>query len=182
MGIPTLISTATITSATATISITSGIDSTYDEYMFVFTDVHTSVDGADFQFQTSIDSGSNYNVTVTSTMFRTRHAEDDGTADLSYEADDDIAQGTSFVQIGRNLASGDADESGAGILHLFSPSSTTYVKHFYSRYHAVKDTGTMATTWFGAGYFNTTDDIDAIRFQPHTGNIDNAVIQMYGIA
>tara|TARA_R100001086_G_scaffold199479_2_gene115693 strand:+ start:2055 stop:2600 length:546 start_codon:yes stop_codon:yes gene_type:complete len=181
MGIPTLLSTSPA-SADSELDITSNITSAYDEYMFVFTDIHSGVDGADFQFQTSIDSGSNYNVTVTSTMFRTRHAEGDGTADLSYETGDDIAQGTSFVQLGRNLASGDADESGAGILHLFSPSSTTYVKHFYSRYHAVKDTGTMATTWFGSGYFNTTDDIDAIRFKMHSGNIDYGVIQMYGIA
>ena len=66
MGIPTLISTHNVTSATASIAITSGLDATYDEYMFVCTNVETSGDGHYFSFQVnaSDDEGGDYKEVV----------------------------------------------------------------------------------------------------------------------
>jgi hypothetical protein len=52
-----LISTVTASSS-ATIDFTSGIDSTYKEYIFKFIDIHNATDAADFQFQ--VDTGTNY--------------------------------------------------------------------------------------------------------------------------
>ena len=66
MGIPTLIATNT-EDDDATSSFTSGIDSTYDEYMFVFTDCNPATNDRHFSFQCSTDGGSNYNVTMTTT-------------------------------------------------------------------------------------------------------------------
>ena len=97
MGIPTLISTATPSDA-ASVDITSGIDSTYDEYMFVFTDINPATDEASFRFQCSIDSGSNYNVTTTSTYFAAEHTESDSGAGLAYEGGNDQAQGTGYQE------------------------------------------------------------------------------------
>jgi hypothetical protein len=177
MGIPTLITTNT-ESGDATSSFTSGINSTYDEYMFVFTDIGPATDDVYFTFQGSIDGGSNYNVTITTSNFRSGHTEGDET-DLAYDTGGDTAQGTGFQRLSVDSAN-DADGSGAGILHLFSPSSTTYVKHFYSTYHHM--TGTPAAyCLFVAGYFNTTSAIDAIQFKPSSGDFDG-VIQMYGIS
>ena len=177
MGIPTLISTSTASNASA-VSITSGIDSTYDEYMFVFTDIAPATNAVDFTFNCSIDSGSNYNVTKTTTAFRAYHLESDS-AVLQYETGWDLAQSTAFQQIMNEVGNG-SDESGAGILHLFNPSSTTYVKHFYSRcgeYYG----GDGNFDVYISGYFNDTNDVDAIQFKMSSGNFDG-VIQMYGIA
>ena len=180
MGIPTLISTATITSATANVSITSGITSSYDEYMFVVTDYNPSSDGQTLFFNGSTDSGSNYNVTKTTTFFRARHDEGDGTAELAYQTGEDLAQGTGFQEIAHDVGS-DADQSCAGILHLFNPASTVYVKHFYWRFINAQYTNQQHDI-FGAGYMNTTSAVDAVQFKSGSGNIDNVVIQMYGIA
>ena len=178
MGIPTLISTATASGASS-VNITSGIDSTYDEYMFVLTDINVGTDSAEFQFNGSIDGGSNYNVTKTTTSFYAYNIEDDSSTSLGYWAAGDLAQSTSDQMLWENMGSG-ADESGAAILHLFTPASTTYVKHFYFRSQQNNATE-YCIDLFVAGYFNDTNDIDAITFKTSTGTFDG-VIQMYGIA
>ena len=94
MGIPTLISTATASDA-ASIDITSGIDSTYDEYMFVFTDIGPATDATEFQFNMSDDaSGHSYDIIKTTTFFFAEHSEADATG-LAYQAARDLAQSAS---------------------------------------------------------------------------------------
>jgi len=178
MGIPTLISTNTA-SGDASVSITSGIDSTYDEYMFVYTDIDQSNDSSDFWFQCSTDSGSNYNITTTNTAFKVFHSEDDSQTGLTYGTAEDLAQSTSYTKLAYQLGNG-ADESAAGILHLFNPSSTTYVKHFYARTNYYEYTND-SREWYTAGYFNTTSAIDAIQFDVANGTF-SGTIQMYGIS
>jgi hypothetical protein len=178
MGIPTLISTATASNAT-NVDITSGIDSTYDEYMFVFTDVGPATDGVRFSFQVNAAGASGFNETMTTTFFRTYHQEDDGGATLLYSTGHDQAQGTAYQQMSEGAGNG-ADESSAGILHLFSPSSTTYVKHFYSTVNTYQEQN-ISMEFFVAGYINATAAIDEISFKMHSGNFDG-VIQMYGIS
>ena len=75
----------------------------------------------------------------------------------------------------------DADQSTAGILHIYSPSSTTYVKHFTSRASSAQASD-YARDVFAAGYWNTTTAINNIKIQWSGGNIDNGVFQLYGIA
>ena len=178
MGIPTLISTATASGASS-VAITSGIDSTYDEYMFVMTDIGPASDSVDFSIQFNAASQSGFNETITSTVFRSVHEEDDSPAALAYAAGADQAQATAYQLISNATGNG-SDESCAGILHLFNPASTTYVKHFYCR---VSNYGSVniAEDQFTAGYINVTAAIDEISFKMSSGNMDG-VIQMYGIA
>ena len=178
MGIPTLISTSTASGASS-VDITSGIDSTYDEYMFVLTDINPATAQNNFTFQVNANGQSGFNETITSTAFGAYQREDGEYPTLSYQAGQDQAQGTGYQQIMGNLGT-DTDESGACILHLFRPSNTTYVKHFYSRmgeYISVDRTSDN----FAAGYFNTTAAIDDIQFKMSSGNMD-AVIKMYGVS
>jgi hypothetical protein len=178
MGIPTLISTSTASNA-ASIDITSGIDSTYDEYMFVLTDMNPATDNVALQIQFNASSGSGFNETVTSTFFNAHHKEDDSDSGLEYVTGKDIAQGTAYFDIVGNQGNG-SDESCAGILHLFTPSNTTYVTHFYSRMNEYERNNGVGDQ-FVAGYINTTSAIDEISFKFDSGNMDG-VIQMYGIS
>ena len=178
IGIPTLINTYTSTNV-ASVSITSGIDSTYDEYMFVMTDVNPATDGAHFQFQVSTDGGSSYGVTKTTAYFDATHNEGDSVAQMGYQAASDLAQSTSAQRLFASIGNG-SDECMAGILHLFSPSNTTYVKHFYARTTAYQSSDRSTDTLI-AGYVNTTSAVDAIQFAMHSGNLDS-VIQLYGIS
>ena len=178
MGIPTLISTTTASNA-ANISITSGIDSTYDEYMFVLTDIGPATNGENFLFDTSTDGGSNYASTATTTYFRAKQTEDNSESELVYQGGSDLAQGTGGKQLASGVG-GDADESCAGILYLFSSSNSTYIKHYYGQFSDLQ-AGEVYDTAFVAGYINQTADIDAIKFYMGSGNLDG-VVQMYGIS
>ena len=175
-GGPILISTSTA-SGSSSVDITSGIDSTYDEYMFVFTDIGPATDNTKFQFQFNAVGGSGFDETVTTTTFYARQYESDTTA-FAYDTGDDQAQGTAYQKITHPIGNG-GDESAAGELFLFNPSNTTYVKHFYARANGYYQLD-ASTAYFTAGYINTTAAIDEVSFKADSGNID-AVIKMYGV-
>ena len=177
-GAMTLLETQTASSS-STISFTSNIDSTYKEYVFRFYDIHPSTNDAYFLFNGSSDSGSNYNVTKTSTFFHAYHDEADNTPALGYDTNSDLAQSTDFQIIHQQVGNGN-DNCSAGFLHLFNPSSTTYVKHFLIRSNRVSSSNYSVDTYI-AGYFNTTSAIDAVQFKMNSGNIDAGTIKMYGI-
>ena len=172
-----LLSTQTA-SASANISFTSGIDSTYDEYIFKFINMHPANNNVVFETNFSSDGGSNYNVTKTTTNFEATHTEG-GTSDFKYGTGDDIAQGTGYQRTG--LVGNDNDESVCGELFLFSPSDTTFVKHFIARTHGYY-AQSYAWSNFMGGYCNTTSAINAINFKMSSGNIDDGIIKMYGVA
>ena len=173
-----LISTQTASSS-STISFTSGIDSTYKEYIFKFINIHSSAD-APLTFNMSVDGGSNYNVTKTTTAFLAYHAEDDGSPALGYEAGRDIAQGTGFQDISYDIDNVD-DGSTSGFLHLFDPSNTTFVKHFIATANTQFPTA-YSGNYFSAGYGNTTSAVDAVQFKLSSGTMDSGVIKLYGVS
>jgi multidrug efflux pump subunit AcrB len=174
----TLISSQTA-SASASISFTSGIDSTYKAYKFVFSNIHPATDNHYFQFNGSTDSGSTYNVTKTTTKFRSQHDESDVASVLEYFGGDDLAQSTADQRLMNGLGNGN-DESLSGELILFNPSSTTYVKHFISNVNSY-EAGNRSDNGFVAGYFNTTSAVNAIIFRMGSGNLDDGTIYLYGI-
>ena len=178
-GALTLISTATASSS-ATLSFTSGIDSTYKEYVFKFINIHPGTDDTRFVYQASIDGGSNYNTTMTTTVFRAQHSEDDSSATLGYRTARDQAQGTSYQQLSEAVGA-DNDQCISGYLHLFDPSNTTFVKHFMSTAPATISNDNLETLYV-AGYHNTTSAINAVSFKFESGNIDSGVIKMYGVS
>ena len=176
-GTLTLLSTQTA-SASATISFTTGLDSTYDEYIFKFINVKPATDNVQFQFNLSTDSGSNYNVTKTTTFFQAVHTEADST-ELAYKTSYDLAQSTSFQILGDAIGNG-GDENLSGSMQIFNPSSTTYVKHFITRTaHSFYDEGAFDT--YVAGYGNTTSAVNAVRFQFSSGNIADGIFKLYGV-
>jgi hypothetical protein len=167
----TLISSATA-SGSASVEFTSGIDSTYDEYVFYLVDIACSTDGANFLLNFSTDGGSNYNVTKTTTYFAAIHWESDASA-FQYEASHDLAQSTADQRFPAD-AGNEADECIVGEMRLFSPSSTTYVKHFYgSTNHA--GSSTYSANSFIAGYGNTTSAVNAVEWSTSSGTFSGQI-------
>jgi hypothetical protein len=173
-----LLSTQTA-SASATISFTTGLDSTYDEYIFKFIDIHPATDNVSFQFNMSTDAGSNYNVTKTTTFFEAYHLEDGSDSGLTYTTSKDLAQSTSFDTLTSTVGNGN-DESLSGSLTIFNPSSTTYVKHFISNINDYNDVDYSVNS-YKAGYGNTTSAVNAIQFKFTSGDIDDGIIKLYGV-
>jgi len=169
-------------SSSSSLSITSGINSTYKEYIFMFNNIHPATDGTQFQFNLSIDGGSNYNVTKTSTTFRSAHDEADSETELTYGTSTDLAQSTSDQQLmgGYNSLGADNDQCLTGYLHIFEPSSDTFVKHFISTTNH-NHNGDYQVNNFIAGYANTVSACNAIIFRMASGNIDSGTIDMYGV-
>jgi len=173
----TFISSQTASNS-ASISFTSGLTSTYKAYKFVFSSIHPRTDNVDFTFNFSIDAGSNYNVTKTSTYFNAYSFEDNSGAALSYAGTYDLAQSTAYQPLVDAQGNG-ADESVSGSMTLFNPSSTSYVKHWISNCNRYFE-GNASANNFTAGYGNTTSAINAINFKFTSGNMDG-VIYLYGI-
>jgi len=177
-GAMTLLSTQTASSS-STISFTSGIDDTYDEYVFKFYNIHPQTDNAEFQFNFR-DGGSAYDATKTTTFFYADHREDDAGASLAYDTGRDLAQGTGVAKISRQVRN--HNDSGLnGEFNLFSPSSTTFVKHFIAKNNHVLE-GDASINVFTAGYGNVTAAIDGVQFSFSSGNIDSGVIKLYGVS
>jgi hypothetical protein len=165
-------------SASASISFTTGIDSTYKEYVFYFIDIHPANNNISFQFNLSTDGGSSYNVTKTSTMFKAVNTEA-GSSSFGYDIDYDLAQSTAFQILAEGVGN-DNDQTISGTLTLFNPSSTTFVKHFISDINMARHNDSSGN-FFTAGYGNTTSAVDAIQFKMTSGNIDDGKILMFGV-
>ena len=167
-------------SSDSTITFDSNIDSTYKEYVFVCHGINPGTSGPDFRFQCSTDGGSNYNTTITSTFFRADHKQNDTSSGLGYQGSLDQAQGTGYQVImgALDVVSSDG-RNGSGILKLFNPSSTTYVKNFYSTWNHWDDINRSINSYV-AGYFNTTSAINAISFNFSSSYTTTGTIAMYG--
>ncbi len=179
LGNLVFISRATASSSSS-LSITSGIDSTYKEYIFFFNNMHPATDNVSFQFNGTDDTSSHsFDITKTTTAFQAYHSESDAEASLGYRGNDDVAQGTGYHTL-MNQVSNDADANIAGYLHLFEPSNTTFVKHFLARISGNNEDN-HAQDGFSGGYFNTTAAITGLDFKFSSGNIDSGTIDLYGV-
>lgn len=174
-----LIATQTASSSSS-LSFTSGIDSTYPEYEFLFINIHPSNDNATFSFQVNASGQTGFNEVTTSTMFRAYNSETAGTYGLIYDTAGDQAQTTTYQWLSRQTGA-DNDQSTSGTLTLYNPSSTTYVKHFTSVFSDATGNDYEHNVFVG-GYFNITAAITEIDFKFSTGNIDSGTIKMFGVS
>ena len=171
-------------SSSGTLSFVHGtagvvLDSTYPIYKFEFINMHPATNNVQFMHNGSIDSGSNYNVAKTNTLFEGEHGEAGGAGTLNYITSHDIANGTGNAKFTYNVGN-DNDQSVTGEMLLFSPSSTTFVKHFMtvvSNYHQAD----YEKNSYTSGFYNTTSDLNAMQFSFSSGNMDSGEIKLYGI-
>lgn len=175
-GALTLLSTQTA-SDSSTVTFSSGIDSTYKEYIVKWINVHPNSN--DQQLTVNFRDGSTaYDATKTSTAFRVGHAEDDSGTELGYQTGQDVAQGTGIQSI---HYTGNANEaSSSGILHLFDPSNTTFVKNYILINSA--DRNGQCEQQYIAGYCNVTAAIDGIQFGTNTSTIGSGTFKLYGVS
>ena len=170
-------------SSSATISFVDGtsdvvLDDTYKEYLFTFNNIHPETDNKSLMVNFR-DGGSSYDASKTTTSFRSGHNEGDSNTQLGYVEDYDLANGTGDQYLFEGLGN-DNDQSCSGYLHLFNPSSTTFVKHFISNFQGYRYNEYTAN-WHVAGYCNVTAAIDGVQFKMDSGNIDAGDICLYGI-
>ncbi len=174
---PVLIQSQTASSSSS-IDFTTGIDSTYDQYWIVWFGMILSAQN-EIGIKASTDGGSNFGIAKTTTFFQAIHSESDSTASLGYETSQDEANSTDRQHLTREL-NNDSDDGACGIVKIFAPSSTTYVKHFVSRSGCHGTNGAMNDA-FVAGYWNTTSAINGFRLEQGGGNITRGTFKLYGV-
>ena len=171
------------------VEFTSGITATYDVYEFVFTNLNSADDNVNFTFQVNSedDEGGDYDLSPMTTTFAAAHHKEDDAAQSTpyYETGFDQAQGTGVTIIATYL-SNTTEDSASGSMLLYAPSSTTYVKHWFSRIHLNTPSSGYTRDNFASGYINTGDPADQpaitqIRFKMSSGAFDG-LIEMYGLA
>ena len=177
-GAMQFISTST---ASTSASIAFAFSGSYKEYLFFYTDIHPGTDNAQFMINFSTDSGSNYNVAKTNTIWLSQHGEStENSVGKFYKTTLDLENATGNCMI--NVDSGaDADQTTSGYLHVFAPHDTTFVKQFIST-NNYSQSGDYSIHSHVAGYANTTSALTHVRFIMNTGNIDSGKISMYGIS
>ena len=170
-------------SSSSTIDFVDGtsdvvLDNTYKEYIFTWNNIHPATNNVGFQIGFR-DGSTDYDATKTTTWFQASHNEADNTTGVSYEASQDIAQGTGFQNLVADLGS-DNDQATSGYLHLFNPSGTVGVKHFIAVGQSSSHDD-YTNNPYVAGYCNVTAAIDGVQFKMSSGNIDAGTIQLIGI-
>ena len=168
-------------SSSSSLTFTNGssdvvLDSTYKEYMFVYQDIHPSANGPNFQVQFNAGGSA---ATKTTTSFYAYHNEGDTSTQLTYQASYDLAQSTGAQTIATDVTN-ENDSSASGYVHLFNPSSTTFIKHFIATGTHMHDNIAVLND-FIAGYCNTTSAITEAVFSMQSGTIDAGTITLYGI-
>ena len=176
----TLIQTLTSDGSDATLSFTSGLDDTYEVYCFKFITLHCETDSQHFQFNASIDGGSNYNVSKIGTLWRGYHNEIGEAGTFNYDSGRDIS-GTGYCDLMTYVHNAN-DSGNSGELYLWNPASTTFTKHWSSRTVSMQtDANPYMFDFHIAGYLNTTSAVDAISFQFSSGEIQGGSISLFGI-
>ena len=168
-------------SSSSSLTFTNGssdvvLDSTYKEYVFIYQDIHPSANGPNFQVQFNAGGSA---ATKTTTSFYAYHNEGDTSTQLTYQASYDLAQSTGAQTIATDITN-ENDSSAAGYVHLFNPSSTTFIKHFIATGTHMHDNIAVLND-FVAGYCNTTSAITEAVFSMQSGTIDAGTITLYGI-
>ena len=162
----------------ATASFASGIDSTYKEYLFIYNNIHPETDGQFFTVNLR-DGSTAYDASKTTTHFTAEHDEADSATGFEYKTGSDLANGTGIQRITDNVGNGN-DECCSGLFRLYSPSSTTFVKHFMGVSNTYQNSDYSVNAFVG-GYANTTSAIDGVQFKFASGEIQGGTIGMFGV-
>ena len=176
-----LITTTTISSPVAEVDFTSGIDSTYKEYVFEFLDIHPSASSAaNLSFQVNPVGGSGWNQPMISGFYVARASESGSTGNAADVASYCQNSGTDFQYITYDPEDFDYSTFN-GELHFYNPADTVLWKYWYGFgvEQAKNGNGWAAQTHWG-GVVKSVPAIDEFRFKCYSGNIDAGIIKLWG--
>lgn len=163
-------------SASAAIDFTTGIGSTYDEYLVVFSNVVPATDDAQITLQVSEDGGSTWKTT----------SGDYGVAyNVGTEGAINTAVGsaaTTAIPLTFSTSSTASTGGTSGEVKFFKPSGTVAHKHFVFDSYFARTSSAQNGRVTGAGrYKATVNAINAIRFIETAGNIASGGFYLYGV-
>ena len=167
----------TVASNSATISITSGITSTYDLYMVVITNLDPATTDTELDMLVSTDGGSAYRTSG--------YRESSSRHGVGGARDDYVNTSATSLQIlggsGANESLNAGNRGGNAIVYIPNPSDTGEKTQIWGQggYHS---NGNEQQSVIGTGcYDSAAEDLDAVRFQMESGNISTGNFALYGL-
>ena len=143
--------------------------------------VHPVSDNVNLEFQVNAtdDAGGGFDQSQITSTFTAAYLNESGIGGYYiYETGFDQANGTSYQHIGSYVGN-ENDESCSGVLTLYAPYSTTYVKQFTVRINVITQNGYTRDVVAG-GDINDTTAISEMSFKFSSDNIGSGTIRMYG--
>ena len=156
----------------ATMSFT-GIDSTYDRYVFTLEALRPATDATRLYLLTSTNGGTGYDTGGSDYVSFVSYMTG-GTAAV------DVNDNDAFLRVGPPTGNA-SSESVNGTMELHSPSNTAMFTQVSGRGSFSHTNGTVKA-WYQAGARKSAADVDAVQFKMAAGNITSGTIRMYGIA
>ena len=161
-------------SAAATCDFTTGIDSTYDEYLFVFNNMIPATNGQYLRIRFSEDSGSSFKSGATDYNYAFASVRDDALALPTGST------GDSSIAVTYSTSNTVADGGGNGEVRLFNPAGTSAKKVVTMLSGGQYNSGFVSLA--GSGRFQLDNNaINGVRFFYPSGNITSGTISLYGI-
>ena len=171
------ISKSTASSSTS-LEITSGIDSTYNQYKIILNKVIAETSTAILRMQTSTD-GSSYAITTGSSIYATRNTPAAVAALFAQTGESRNGDNTGMQDIGY-ASSNDSADYLSGTIDLYNPADTSLNKLALSQtLQWNNDLG--AASVVAPMIINSTTAITAVKFAYSSGNIVSGDFILYGI-
>lgn len=162
-------------SSVATADFATGIDGTFNSYIFKIIDLVPATDAVNLFLRVSNDGGANYQ----------SDAGDYSWALSRMKAGSSIAGDSSTsateISINGNASIGsDAGEGISGEIKMFNPASANINQLFSGNTAFIESDGVLNSTK-NSGRYATSESIDAIRFLFSSGDIESGTISLYGV-
>lgn len=158
----------------ATVDFTTGLSSTYDEYLVTVTDMRPATDGVNFWLRISQDAGVSFKSAAGNYRWAYNVVTDGGANAPAGSAGSTVIQMT--ATIGNAAAS-----TCSGWVRFSGPSGTAANKKFRWEFTDQDAAGTINMTVGGGAYTADQAAINAIRFMASSGNITSGTFALYGI-
>ena len=181
------ISSNTIASGTSTFNITSGLDTTYPEYMFIINDF-MGPDGVNTHLRMNFTSdGGTTMLSKTSFFGKGGYSQTGAGGNISTLTSNtySLRANTAYQPISDTPINFTGTNSASFKIHLYGNNETTYYKYY-------KVTGTYlqnaasGSQWFEfveiGGRINATTTINSFHLQTESNNMRNGIVDLYGVA
>ena len=159
------------TTGAGTVAFT-GLSSAYPIYKFEFLNCRPHTSYGDLMFDASTNGSTWNNQAKTTSFFSAINP-----SGIEYGAGSDAAQVSGRINLTDNTGGG-STQGASGTMFVYSPSSTTFVKHIQAHLNSYEASTSINT--FTSGYINSTSAITAFRFSFRDHNLVGT-IKLYGI-
>ena len=164
-------------SSSSTIDFTTGMDSTYDEYMFVYLNMYPSAGGNIWEFKGR--TGGSFGTEKTSSYFRA-HQDASNNYDLGWDNSYKLANSNGWQAMGYSVSDA-AGMSVCGTLTFYQPSNTVRCTQYKAECIWTHSSNYSHHSYVG-GYFHTSNAITGAQFEFSSGNISAGTIILYGVS